>query len=205
MPDAAQRRPRRRLAWLTGVAVLAAVSVPVLGLVEEAYRPVVAGAPPSASAGPSPEVRITPDGTGSSPVTWRVRPTGDRAVDGVVQAYRRYLGTTVRVAEEPDPQDPALPLVAGGERLAELRRFLVAAVDSGSSSRGPVTATATVLETGPAAVALLACTDYSAQRTTVLAGRPLVGGKVAATVGLRRSEGAWRVVSSVRGAVPRCR
>lgn len=169
-----------RLRLATVVSVVAAVSVGALGLAAAARRaPAVAAAPvPVVSTG----------GTAASPVTWRVRSTGDGAVDAVLGAYQRYLGTAVRVAETPDPADPALPVVATGARLAEWRAQLAAGP---VPVRGPVTASATVLQTGPARVALHTCTRQAAI--------------VSATVVLVRVDAAWRV-ASVRSAAPaRCR
>jgi hypothetical protein len=199
--DESWLRSRRRLRWLSAVAVLAALLVPVLGLVAASrVDPPVVVSPVTAP----PAVRLTPDGTATSPVSWQVRSTGDRAVDDVVLAYRRYLGTTVRLAENPDPNDPALPHIATGARLDALQRFLIAAHNTGSTTRGPVTASARVLETAPTEVTLRACTDYTRQRTTTSTARPLTAGKVASTVILRREASAWRVATSARATWSSC-
>jgi hypothetical protein len=206
VPDRNETRLRTRLGWVTGIAVLAAVSVSVLGLAAAHRSEEEATVANAAPAAPRPvPVRVTPQGTEASPVTWRIRPTGDRAVDDVLRAYQRYLGTAVRLAEDPDPEDPALGQVATGARLAEMERFLITAGDRGAASRGPVTASATDVRTGPTAVTLHGCTDYTRQRTVTSAGAKVVGAKVAATVLLRREDGTWRVASSTRAAVSRCR
>ncbi|HYT10801.1 MAG TPA: hypothetical protein VEL73_09095 [Mycobacteriales bacterium] len=204
----ARVRLRRRLRWVSRLAVVSAVAAVASGLVVVARPVTPPGAAPPASAAPTPPpLRLTATGSPTSPVVWRVKRAGSPAVDEVIRAYQRYLGTVVLLTEDPDPDDPALPQVAAEPRLGQLRRLLSAAVAAQSTSSGPVVASAAVLSARPGEVTLLGCADYSGQRT-VMAGRtgPVAGAvAVARTVVMRREDGVWKAAVSTSLPPSRCR
>jgi hypothetical protein len=210
---------RRRLVLLARAAAVAAAVTLAAGFLpgvrggNSAGSPAAAGdvltaAAGSVSASPaSPPVRLTATGTGSSPVAWQVRRTGDRAKDAAIAAFEVYFGTTVRLAEEPDPADPALPRVAVEPELGRLRRSLSVTSDAQVSQRGRVLIVARVDGLRGNQAVVLGCANWAAQRRYDGAGRPAAwrAGLTAMSALLRRDGGQWRVYLVNRLPVSRCR
>jgi hypothetical protein len=148
----------------------------------------------------------TPTGTLTSPVVWRVQPTGDRRKDAAIAGYKNYLGTAVRLGETPDPADPALAQVAMDPELSRFRRALSVSSDADLSRRGRVLATARVMSLNGSQAVVIGCTDSSAQRLLdgQLRRQAWRGGAVVTAVHLRLQAGHWRVYQLNLMAPARC-
>jgi hypothetical protein len=142
----------------------------VLGLAGQAHNPAaVATAPVEAStpAAATPTLVsnwLSPSGTATSPVVWRVSRTGDRAKDAALAAYQVYLGTTIRLWEEPDPADPAIPQVALEPELSRLRTALSVSSDAQISRRGRVIAAARLQLLRGSQAIVIGCVNSAEQR-----------------------------------------
>ncbi len=220
-PSRDDDRPlRSRLVLSAQVAFVSALAVPVVGLVIAVRAPEpstggTAGAPGgSSSGGPGAvvptvaRVSLSTRGTAASPIVWQVRLGRDRNVNAVLTGYEAYLGTTVRLAEEPDPDDVALAQVALDPQLRLLRRVLAGGAASGVTRRGRVVATARVVGLRGDQAFLVGCVNTTAQILYGADGRPVArwhGGLSVSLVRLHRDDGRWKVY--LVGPLPasRCR
>jgi hypothetical protein len=117
---------------------------------------------PSVASGPA--VRPTPLGSSTTPVLWHVTRTADGTKNTVIAAYQDYVGTSTRLAEEPDPADPALPLVALDPELGRLRRALSVSSDGQLSRRGRVVAYARLISLTGREAHVIGCQDSRQQQ-----------------------------------------
>jgi len=213
--------PRSQVVGAAGISIAAALAVLVAGLLMVTRGPeqsadgaatnqaVQSGA--AGSGAPTPAVaRITlsANGTPSSPVVWQVGLGGDRSRNAVLVAYQAYVGTTVRLAEEPDPDDAALPQVALDPELGRLRRALGANAAAGLTRRGRVLAVARVEVVSGDQAIVVGCLNAASQRLLGPAGRPVPrwrGGVSVSRVHMRRDDGRWKVHLLAALPVGRCR
>jgi len=209
-------RLRRRLVWMARISATAAVAVPLAGLLVVAREPERSAAPAEAApaslpaslpgtvrspSSPPQRVLLPEGGTVSSPVVWRVRPGADRGKNVVLAAYKTYVGTSVRLAEQPDPDDVALTQIALDPQLGRLRRALAASATAGHSLRGRVVAVARVEAVGGGKAVVVGCLDTVAQRLygpderVVLRQRVRVPPSRVSVyrVWMRRDGGRWKV------------
>ena len=141
-------------------------------------------------------VSLSAEGTSASPVVWQIRPGRDRNQNAVLADYEAYLGTAVRLEEEPDPDDVALAQVALEPQLGLLRRMLAGNADSGVTRRGRVVATARAVGLHGDRAFVVGCVDTSAQTLYGSDGRRVArwrGGLSVSSVSLRRDDGRWKV------------
>lgn len=212
---------RGRVVRAAGIASAAALAVLVAGLlmVTRGPEPSPAGVRTTAavqpggagSGSPTPSVaRITlsASGTRLSPIVWQVGLGGDPGRNAVLVAYQAYVGTTVRLAEEPDPDDAALPQVALDPQLGRLRRALGANATAGVTRRGKVLAVARVEVVRGDRAIVVGCLNAASQRLLGPAGRPVPrwrGGVSVSRVRMRRDDGRWKVYLLAALPVGRCR
>jgi hypothetical protein len=195
---------RRRVVVLARVTAVSAAVVLAAGfaVVDWPSRgaPPASVAPAAASrtqgAGVGAAVRPTPFGTSTTPVIWHVTRTADPVKNTVVAAYQGYLGTSTRLAEEPDPADPALPLVAMDPELGRLRRSLSVSSDGQLSRRGRVLAYATLVRLTGREALVIGCQDSA--RQVLYQGpdrqRKYRGGIAVQAATLRLQGGRWLVM-----------
>jgi hypothetical protein len=159
---------RRHIVLLARVTAVTAAAVLAAGFAfvdwhahTPAPVPTQALRTPRVATGPA--VRPTPFGTSTTPVVWHVTRTADRTRNAVVAAYQDYLGTSTRLAEEPDPADPALPLVAMDPELGRLRRALSVSSDGQLSHRGRVVAYARLVSLTGRDALVIGCQNSAQQ------------------------------------------
>lgn len=134
-------------------------------------------------------------GTPKSPVLWL-----DKAATGpaapVQLAARRYWAAVVRLAERPDPADPALTeLVLDPQRAALVKVFETNA-RTGLSQRGPIRGTATVGTVRGSTADVITCLDQTLVKVYEKSGRARPGSGGGATpfqLELRQDGGSWMV------------
>jgi hypothetical protein len=210
------------------ISAVAAVTVPLAGLLvahgaEHSAAPVgvapSVGAAPSSSPGAAgsptspPRVLLSEGGTLSSPVVWRMRPDADRSKNVVLAAYKTYVGTNIRLAEQPDHDDVALAQIALGPQLRRLRRALAASAAAGRSLRGRVTAVARVEAVRGGTAVVVGCLDAGAQRLYGPDGRAVPRQRVRGSPSrlsvsrawMRRDSGRWKVYTLAALSASRCR
>jgi hypothetical protein len=165
--DVALRRHVVLLARVTAVTAAAVLAAGFAFVDWHAHTPASAVVPSQALLTPhvpaGPAVRPTPFGTSTTPVVWQVTRTADRTKNEVVAAYQDYLGTSTRLAEEPDPADPALPLVAMDPELGRLRRALSVSSDGQLSRRGRVVAYARLVRLTSRDALVIGCQNSAQQ------------------------------------------
>jgi hypothetical protein len=210
---------RRRLVRVARISVAAALAVPMVGLLVATRGPQRSAAraetsPPTQSSGvldrpPTvARVRLSAHGTTASPVVWQVHLGADQTRNAVLVAYETYVGTTVRLAEEPDADDIALPRVALDPQLRLLRRALTAGADRGLSRRGRVLAVARVESVNRSQAVVVGCLNAGAQRLYGSDGSLQVRWRAGVTVfrvRLRLDEGRWKVYVLAPLPAARCR
>jgi hypothetical protein len=125
----------------------------------------------------------------------------------VLVAYETYVGTTVRLGEEPDPDDAALAQVAVEPQLGRVRSALATSAAAGLSRRGRVLATARVETVRGTEAVVVACIDATAQRLYRTEDRVprWSSGVSISRVRMRRDDGRWKIY--LQSALPtgRCR
>jgi hypothetical protein len=197
-------RLRRRLVVAARAVAATAAAVLAAGylLVAPGGKPVAASFDPRATPSPtlttSPStapVDLAPRGTASSPVVWQIRRTGNRTKDAVFAGYRDYIGTAVRLGEEPDPADRALPEVALDPELGRLRRVLSVDSDGQISRRGRVTVMAWIMSVRGSQAIVVGCQNSTAQLWYDGPQRRSAwrGGVVVTAAHLQWRAGRWRV------------
>jgi hypothetical protein len=163
---------RRRLVISARAAAVAAAVVLAAGFllvapgtrsVDASFHAIGEGSP-TPSASPAGPLDLSPTGTASSPVVWQVNPIGDRARAAALAGYRDYVGTAVRLGEEPDPADPALSEVALDPELGRSRRALSVSSDAQVSRRGRVVVMAWVLSLRGSQAVVIGCVNSTAQQ-----------------------------------------
>jgi hypothetical protein len=200
-------RLRRRLLISARVAAAAAGVVLAAGFlaVPSAGPAVSVDAAPSPA--PSPPADLSPAGTTTSPVVWQLRGARGGANNAVLAGYRDYVGTAVRLGEEPDPADAALPEVALDPELGRLRRALSVSSDGQVSRRGRVVVVAWVLSVRGSRAIVVGCTNSAAQHWYDGAQRRPAwrGGVVASAALLVRRADRWRVYQLNPMSASNCR
>jgi hypothetical protein len=205
---------RRRVVMLARVTAVSAAAVLAAGFAFVDW-PNHAASPASVApaqalrtegAGAGAAVRPTPFGTSTTPVIWHVTPTADPVKNTVIAAYQGYLGTSTRLAEEPDPADPALPLVAMDPELGRLRRALSVSSDGQLSHRGRVVAYATLVRLAGREALVIGCQNSAQQ---VLYQGPdrqkkYRGGISVQAATLRLQGGRWLVMRLAALPAARC-
>ncbi|HZB49809.1 MAG TPA: hypothetical protein VE547_12020 [Mycobacteriales bacterium] len=158
---------------------------------------------PSATATATPAATT---GTRKSPVLWL-----DEAATGpaaaVQLAARRYWAAVVRLAERPDPADPALTQLVVEPQRSVLVRVFTANAASGVSQRGPIRGTVTVGEVTGSTADVTTCLDQTLVKVYERSGRARPGSSGGVTpfrLELRKDGGAWKVAraSSRSGTCP---
>lgn len=208
---------RRALASVASAASVAALGVIAGGYLvaadddDPASARSESGDADAADSAASPTVArvlLTAEGTPDSPVTWRVRRTGGPARDAVLAAFQVYLGTTVRLSEAPDPDDPAMIQIAVDPQLTSLRSAVSRAEQAQRSMRGPVRASASLRSLRGREADVLACIDLTGQRRYGADGAPVPGvrgTRMAKLVRLRSDDGQWKVYGVLRAPSTVCR
>jgi len=207
------------------ISAAAAVAVPLAGLLVVARGPESAVAPAEAAPSTSPgssspgtvrspnstpqRVVLSEGGTLSSPVVWRVRPGADRSKNAVLAAYKTYVGTSVRLAEQPDPDDVALTQIALDPQLGRLRRALTASATAGQSLRGRVVAVARVEAVRGGRAVVVGCLDAEARRLygpdDRAVPRQRVRGPLSVSMAwMRQDGGRWKVYALAALPASRC-
>ena len=169
----------------------------------------VPGVTTTAPATPAATATATPEptaGTAKSPVLWL-----DRAASGptapVQLATRRYWAAVVRLAERPDPDDPALTQLVVDPQRSVLVKVFTANAGTGVSQRGPIRGTATVRAVHGSTADVMTCLDQSLVKVYERSGRARPGSQGGVTpfeLELRKDGGAWKVAraSSRSGTCP---
>lgn len=152
-------------------------------------------AAPTTTAPTTPAPTATPSaGTRNSPIRWLgAAPAGTAAP--VAEATRGYWSMVVRLAERPDPADPALTEFAAGAQLSKLVTLFRTTRTDKISQRGPVDGTVTVGTVSGTAATARTCLDQSLTRIYE-AGRVRAGSAgtlTLFTVTLTRAGESWKV------------
>jgi hypothetical protein len=207
-------RLRRRLIVAARTAAAAAAAVLAAGFllvtpgaesVDASFQ--VAAASPTAPTPSASPAQPSPTGTVMSPVAWQVRRTGDRAKDAALAGYRDYVGTAVRLGEDPDPADPALAEVALDPELGRFRRALSVNSDAQVSRRGRVVVIAWVLSLRGSQAIVVGCANSAAQQWYDGSQRRAAwrGGITVTAARLQLRAGRWRVYLVSPMSPSRCR
>ena len=145
-------------------------------------------------------------GTQRSPVLWL-----DKAATGsaapVQLAARRYWSAVIRLAERPDPDDPALTQLVLDPQRSVLVKVFTTNSETGVVQRGPIRATATVSTVRGTTADVTTCLDQTLVKVYERSGRARPGSQGGVTpfrLELRRDGGAWKVfrASSQSGTCP---
>ncbi len=126
----------------------------------------------------------------------------------MLAAYRAYFATTVRLAERPNPADPALDLVTVDPQRAQLRASVQAWARQRISRRGPLVAAAAIRALAGIDATVLGCVLRSGQRLYLASGAPAGGagpGPAATIAQLRWDSGRWRVARTAPAPLSACR
>jgi hypothetical protein len=134
-------------------------------------------------------------GTQRSPVLWL-----DKAATGpaapVQLAARRYWAAVIRLAERPDPDDPALTQLVLDPQRSVLVKVFTTNKGTGVVQRGPIRATATVRAVRGTTADVTTCLDQTLVKVYERSGRARPGSQGGVTpflLELRRDGGAWKV------------
>jgi hypothetical protein len=206
------RRTRPALAAVSLVAVLAAGcgGDDATGALPSGPAPGTAAATGTPTATPTPTATATGGeptaGTPTSPVTW-LGPAATGPAAPVQLAARSYWSAVVRLAERPDPADPALARLVLEPQRAVLVRVFTANVGTGVAQRGPIRGTATVGTVRDSTADVTTCLDQSRVKVYERSGRARPGSQGGVTpflLELRKDGGAWKVyrASSRSGTCP---
>jgi hypothetical protein len=215
-PPRPARRTRPAVAAVTLLAVLAVAGcggddgttplpsgpVPVTADASNPAGTSTATATATATAAPT-------TGTERSPVRWL-----DKAATGpaapVQLAARRYWSAVIRLAERPDPDDPALTQLVLDPQRSVLVKVFTTNSEAGVVQRGPIRGTATVRTVRGTTADVATCLDQTLVKVYERSGRARPGSQGGVTpflLELRRDGGAWKVfrASSQSGtcAIPR--
>jgi hypothetical protein len=164
-------------------------------------------AAPTTAAATTPAATAAPTaGTPKSPIRWLgAAPAGPQAAVGA--ATRAYWSMVVRLAEAPDPADPALTALVAEPQRSTLVTLFTTIRDQGLSQRGPVDGTVAVATLTGATAVVRTCLDQTLTRVYDRAGRARAGSAgtlTRFTVSLTRRGAAWQV-TGVAGKDNACR
>jgi hypothetical protein len=135
----------------------------------------------------------------------------DKAATGptapVQLAARRYWSAVIRLAERPDPDDPALTQLVLDPQRSVLVKVFATNSETGVVQRGPIRATATVRTIRGTTADVTTCLDQTLVKVYERSGRARPGSQGGVTpfrLELRRDGGAWKVfrASSQSGTCP---
>ncbi len=166
-------------------------------------------APTSSAAAPTATPTAAPaatTGTQRSPVLWLGKAATGPAAE-VQLATRRYWAAVVRLAERPDPADPALTQLVVEPQRSVLVGVFTANARTGVSQRGPIRGTVTVDTVRDSTADVTTCLDQSLVKVYEKSGRARPGSGGGATpfqLELRKDGGSWKVAraSSRSGTCP---
>jgi hypothetical protein len=163
----------------------------------------VSAAPPSLGP-PVPTTGST--GGPRSPIVWLDRRSGDPRADAVQRTVQAYWSMVVRLAERPDPADPALAVLTGEPQRGELVAVFSRTRQQGLSQRGPVWGTVTVSGVRGGQARATSCLDNRFVRVYGSNGkvRPGSGGRLDPFILELRGAGTEWKVSSVRSPSGHC-
>lgn len=156
--------------------------------------PATTAAPTAAAttASPTPEPST---GTAKSPIRW-LGPAATGPDLAVQEATRSYWSMVVRLAEKPDPDDPAIAALSVDPQRSELVTLFTGIQQQGVTQRGPVDGTVTRADVTGSTATARTCLDQTLTKVYDKAGRPRAGSAGTLTlfsVSLRQVEGAWKV------------
>lgn len=212
MPARPARPPRSE--WRTRPAAAAVTLLAVLAVAgcggDDATTALPSGPAPSTTAatGPPPGTATATatatttaaptTGTQRSPVRWL-----DRAATGpaapVQLAARSYWSAVIRLAERPDPDDPALRQLVLDPQRSVLVKVFTTNSETGVVQRGPIRGTATVRTVRGSTADVTTCLDQTLVKVYERSGRARPGSQGGVTpflLKLRRDGGAWKVFSA---------
>lgn len=156
--------------------------------------PATTAAPTATATTASPTAEPS-TGTVKSPIRW-IGPAATGPDLAVQEATRSYWSMVVRLAEKPDPEDPAIAALSVEPQRSELVTLFTGIQQQGVTQRGPVDGTVTgAAVTGSTATART-CLDQTLTKVYDKAGRPRAGSAgtlTLFTVSLRKVEGGWKV------------
>ena len=166
-----------------------------------------APAAPASTAPATPAGATAAPGTGTarSPIRW-LGPAATGAAAAVQQATRDYWSMVVRLAEEPDPDDPALTELSLPPQRTTLVTVYTSTREQGIAQRGPIDGSVTAAGVAGSTATARTCLDQTLVRVYDRAGRARPGSSGARTlftVSLRRDGDAWKV-SAVTGRDGAC-
>lgn len=144
------------------------------------------------SAAPTPS---STSGTRRAPIRW-VGPAATGTKAPVQEATRSYWSMVVRLAEAPDPADPAIAALSVSPQREELVTLYGNVERQGLSQRGPIDGAVTVSTVTGARATAATCLDQSLVRVYDRAGKPRPGSSGSVqlfVVSLSRSGAAWKV------------
>lgn len=171
--------------------------------------PTSAAVTTSATATPTARPTATPAATGGtqkSPVLW-LDATATGPTAAVQLAARRYWAAVIRLAERPNPADPALTQLAVEPQRSVLVKVFTTNAGTGVSQRGPVRGTVTVGKVNDSTADVTTCLDQSLVKVYEKSGRARPGSQGGVTpfqLELRKDGGSWKVAraSSRSGTCP---
>ena len=134
-------------------------------------------------------------GTQRAPIDW-VDPAATGAKAPVQEATRAYWSMVVRLAEKPNPADPAIAALSVSPQRDQLVTLFGTTRKQGLSQRGPISGSVTVSVASATTATAATCLDQSLVRVYDKAGkrRPGSSGSVQKfAVALARTGGAWKV------------
>lgn len=140
-------------------------------------------------------------GTQRAPIRW-LGPAASGAQAAVQEATKAYWSMVVRLAEKPDPADPAIAALSVSPQQDQLVTLYGNIKRQGLSQRGPISGAVTVSTVSGAAATAATCLDQSLVRVYDKAGkaRPGSSGSVQIfAVSLERTGGTWKVAKVADG------
>jgi hypothetical protein len=155
------------------------------------------------SAAPTP---TSTTGTQRAPIRW-LGPAATGAKAPVQEATRAYWSMVVRLAEKPDPADPAIAALSVPPQREQLVTLYGTIKRQGISQRGPIDGAVQVVAVTGAKAITSTCLDQSLVRVYDKAGkvRPGSSGSIQQfTVSLERTGGAWKVSAVETGTGSTC-
>jgi hypothetical protein len=151
------------------------------------------------SGGPAPAT----GGTAASPLHWVGGSTGDAVKDAVQLAVQRYWSMFTRLAERPDPDDPAIAMLSADPQASRLVRIFRQEAQQHRSQVGPAdgSVSAIAILRAPSGTEARADTCLDLRRVQVYEanGSPVPGGHGGLDIyilSLRLVGTAWRVTDT---------
>jgi hypothetical protein len=134
-------------------------------------------------------------GTRRSPIRW-LGPASTGAAAQVQEATKSYWSMVVRLAEQPNPDDPGIAMLSVPPQTGKLVTLFTDIRAQGLSQRGPIDGSVTVGTVGAATAKASTCLDQTLTRVYDKAGRRRPGSsgsRTLFTVALKRAGGTWKV------------